>query len=47
MTYFIKNRDMRTPKPLNEVLKGAIDNNINVILEINGEYYDIFKSEDL
>jgi hypothetical protein len=42
--FFVKNKDMKNPKPLNDVVKEALENDVNVLLEINGEYYDVKKS---
>jgi len=41
---FIKNKDMKIPKPLSKAVSEALKENYSIQLIINGEYYDVAKS---
>jgi len=43
--FFVKNKDMKKPIELNEVIDNARSNNLDVLLLINGEYYDITRGD--
>jgi cytochrome b involved in lipid metabolism len=38
---YIKNKDMNKKQELNKTLQEALKNNVEVLVLINGEYYDI------